>query len=147
MEYKKKSGFTMIEMIIVIGLIAGLMAMIMPRILRMVGKAKERTTQTILSQIKEGITLFAQDVGRSPRGQEGLKVLYENVAKDPKWRGPYVTVENEDGVPLDGWKQPIVYNLPPKLTKKFKVYELVSFGGEGKDETNSEEREWIVDGE
>lgn len=151
MEYRKRAGFTMIEMLIVIGLIAGLMAVIMPRLMNLMGRAKVRTTQTILSQVKEGISLFNQDVGRNPKEAEGLKVLYDSkglVSGQDQWRGPYVTLEEEDNIPLDGWKNPITYYAPPKVKKgKYKNFELISYGGESRDETNSEQKDWIVDGE
>ncbi len=151
MYYKKHSGFTMIEMIIVIGIIGGLMAMIMPRIMNMFGRAKLRTTQTILTQIKSDLAIFQSDIGRYPTEQEGLQALFERM-KDPalaqKWRGPYSTAENENGVPVDGWKAPIVYHKGPKVFKNnnYKTYELISYGGEGRDET-SDQKDWLHDGE
>ena len=146
MMHKKRSGFSLIEMIVVIGLIAGIVAVVMPRIMQLLGKAKYRTNGTILNQLKEGILQFDTDLGRVPREQEGLKVLFETNG-DPKWRGHYSTVETEDGRPLDGWKNPIDYHAPAKVNKKYKRYELISYGGENKNESNSEEKDWIIDGE
>ena len=71
------------------------------------------------------------------------------MSANPNWYGPYSTAKNEDGNPVDGWETKIIYNSPPKINsgKKFKSYELISFGGENRTEEDREhEKEWIIEG-
>ncbi len=146
MEYQKRSGFTMIEMLIVIGLIAGLMALVLPRLMNYKERAKRKQTESTLNQIKADIMIFEQDFNRAPSAKEGLKVLFET-NNDPKWRGPYSTGNQVDGSPVDGWENPIAYNVPPKVNKSFKSFELISFGGENRSEEDSERKDWVISGQ
>lgn len=147
MSITKKSGFTMIEMVIVIGLIAAILAWVVPGVWKALGQAKYKQTKTILNQIKADLLSYSQDVGRVPSEKEGLKVLYQPTG-NPNWRGPYSTVEEDgDGNPLDGWKTAITYHAPPKVEKgKYKSFELISYGGENKTEDDSERKDWVIEG-
>ena len=106
-----RSGFTLIEIlvvIIVIGLLAGLVG---PRILGRVSEAKSATARTQIELIGVALDNYRLDNGAYPTTDQSLGALQERPAREPvptNWRGPYL----KKAIPADPWGRAYSYTSP-----------------------------------
>lgn len=107
----RRSGFTLIELIVVIvvlGLLAGLVA---PAIFGRVSDAKLLAARTQMEMLSAALDGYRLDVGRYPTTEQGLRALIERPTSSPtpaSWRGPYL----RKGLPDDPWGRPYIYTSP-----------------------------------
>src|SRR5262245_99976 len=96
----RKRGFSLIEIVIVIAIIGGLMAIIVPRVNSYRLKSAIQEAKNMMSSIKEGIILFETDMGRLPTS---LKELVVRPADgESKWtKGGYFLGKKQ--MPKDPW--------------------------------------------
>ena len=132
-----RTGFTLIEMlvvIIVIGLLAGLVG---PRILGRVSEARTATARTQIELIGLALDNYRLDNGGYPTTEQGLAALQEKPTREPAaagWRGPYL----KKAIPADPWGRPYGYASPGQQNPG--GYDLWTLGrdgetgGEGDDE-------------
>ena len=125
-------GFTLIELMVVMVIIALLAALVGPRVMKYLGSSKAKTTQVQIEQLATTLESFKLEIGRYPTQQEGLRLLVENSTKLPNWNGPYLRKRE---LPLDGWGFAFHYEIPPKRGGlDFDLYSLGADnapGGEG----------------
>ncbi len=119
----RQAGFTLIELMIVLFILGLLAALVAPRLMGRVGKAKQKTAQAQIQMLATALDLFHLDVGRYPSDEEGLKVLYQAPENVPGWAGPYL----DKAVPKDPWGREYVYKCPGEHGP----YDLVSYGADG----------------
>lgn len=133
MNIRQNSAFTMIEIIVVLVIIAGILALVGPRIARQFLQSKEKMTALRINNLKNSLLEYSKDVGHFPTKKEGnLEALVKKPeAKEAvKWNGPYAKEEEL----LDASNQDFEYNLPPvKFKDKYKIYEIISTSQEGKE--------------
>jgi general secretion pathway protein G len=102
-------GFTLLELLVVMAIIALLGALIGPRLFERLEDSKVVTAQTQVRMLKTALDTMRLDIGRYPTADEGLALLVQ-APVDPKlrlrWHGPYL----EGEVPLDPWSNPYQYN-------------------------------------
>ena len=107
MVSRKHKGFTLIEMLIVIVVIAILALIVIPRLLGAGRKAKEATLRGDLHQIRNAIQQFEADCGDYPAdldqlqtaptgGNGGSGVMLDVTG----WQGPYLRTP-DDLLPVD----------------------------------------------
>jgi len=72
---RPQAGFTLIELIVVMAIVALLVSIAAPRYFRSVDRAKENTLRTSLGVMRDAIDQFAADKGRYP---ESLAELVES---------------------------------------------------------------------
>lgn len=126
----RASGFTLVELLVVLvilGLLAGLVG---PRVLGQLGGAKTKTAAVQIKDLEQATELFRLDVGRFPSNDEGLEALVNRPGSAPGWNGPYL---KKGGVPKDPWGNDYRYESPGKRTD-VDIYTLGadnSIGGEG----------------
>jgi general secretion pathway protein G len=123
-----QTGFSLLEMLVVlviIGLLAGLVG---PRLFTQVDSAKIQTAQTQIRMLKGTLEAMRLDIGRFPTTEEGLRLLRVPPDDDsikPFWKGPYL----DEDIPLDPWNRPYQYeNTPSKDGQPFVLY---SYGADG----------------
>lgn len=130
---KDESGFTLLEMLVVlviIGLLAGLVG---PQLLSRVDTSKVSAANTQARMLKTSLETMRLDIGRFPTKEEGLGILNtppsdERLAR--RWHGPYLA----EDVPLDPWGNP--YQYAPESNTVIALYSLGADGkpgGEGTD--------------
>ncbi len=78
-------GFTLIELIVVMSIVALLVSIAAPRYFRSVERAKENTLQTSLNVMRDALDQFAADTGRYPDSLPELveKRYLRSVPTDP----------------------------------------------------------------
>lgn len=116
-------GFTLLEMLIVIGIIALLAALTTPQLLKYLGRAKADTAQTQLIYLANALDFYYLDVGSFPTTSEGLESLLEKPASAATWDGPYL--KNKVGL-IDPWGTPYAYEYSGTALPK-----ISSLGADG----------------
>lgn len=128
-----REGFTLIEILIAITIIAILSVLVAPNLLNLVAGAGDKATRSSLRTLKTSINLFKLDLGDFPDRLRDL-VKKPSDEKFKKWKASYL---EGDEVPQDGWGNSFYYKKPGE---KGHPYELSSYGPNGK---GSPKSEWI----
>jgi len=119
------SGFTLLELLVVmviIGLLAGFVA---PRYFAQVGKSQVKVARAQIDALDKALDQFRLDVGRYPTSEEGLPALVTQPSGEANWAGPYL----KKGVPADPWGRAYVYQQPGTHGGDF---DLQSYGKDGR---------------
>lgn len=122
-----RAGFTLLELLVVLAILGLLAALVGPRVLAQLSKAKSETAQLQIKNIATSLDMFRLDVGRYPTSEEGLKALVERPGNLERWRGPYL--KSKEGL-VDPWGQPYHYRIPGRAGE-FDVYTLGADNAEG----------------
>lgn len=119
---RAQSGFTLIEIILVVMLIGIVVAFAASRILGGGDRAKVGLAKAQVQTTSDKIEQYKMDVGQYPSKLDDLVTQPSGAAG---WLGPYAkTIETKDP-----WGNAIEYKLPGEGGK---AYSLVSFGRDGK---------------
>jgi general secretion pathway protein G len=121
-----EAGFTLIEILVVITIIALIMSLVGPRVLNYLGEAKVKTAKIQIQSLSSALDLFSLDTGRYPTTAEGLAALVQAPGNIPAWNGPYL---KGGTVPKDPWGNPYVYRSPGEHD----VYDIMSYGSDGQE--------------
>ncbi len=122
-------GFTLIEILVVIVVIAVLASLVAPNVFQHVGSAKDAAARSQIEMLGAALDAYRLDNGRYPTTEQGLDALMTAPTADPRptsWRGPYL----RKAVPLDPWQRPYQYQAPGSQSGQ--GYDLLSFGADGK---------------
>ncbi|HVZ91400.1 MAG TPA: type II secretion system major pseudopilin GspG [Rhizomicrobium sp.] len=103
------SGFTLLELLVVLAIMGMLAAIIAPQVIGYLGKSRTKAAQVQIQYIMQGLELFRIDVGRYPSQQEGLQALVTQAPTAPNWNGPYL---KKDSALVDPWGNPYLYQIP-----------------------------------
>tara|TARA_B100000029_G_scaffold346727_1_gene339078 strand:- start:87 stop:530 length:444 start_codon:yes stop_codon:yes gene_type:complete len=134
---EKDSGFTLLELLVVLVIIGLLTTIVGPQVMKMLGNAKGDVARVQLENIGIALDLFNLDVGRYPTQEEGLKILIEKPEDLERWNGPYL---KSDTLPKDPWARLYIYTNPGKGTP----YSLQSYGADGQPGGTSENSDIIL---
>ncbi len=123
-----RSGFTLIEIMVVIVVIAILATLVAPNIFQHVGAAKSATAKSQIEMLGTALDAYRLDNGHYPTTQQGLDALWTMPTVDPptNWRGPYL----RKPVPLDPWGAAYIYLSPGQVNPT--GYDLLTYGADGK---------------
>lgn len=131
------SGFTLIEILVVlviIGLLAGLVG---PKLFTKVDSSKVQTAKTQVKMFKGALETLRLDIGRFPLKSEGLALLNAAPTDEKvrsRWHGPYLDEE----LPLDPWGNPYQYSIPGANNQPFALYSLGADGKRGGDDFDAD---------
>ena len=129
---RRQRGFTILEIVIVFILLAGIMAFVGPKIFEQMGRAKSSEAKIRIQQLAGQIEMYKLEVGKYP---ESLQALVRQPAGVDKWNGPYA----KDPDLKDAWGNDYRYNSPGQS----KGFDLVSLGADGKDGGEGENRDVV----
>ena len=123
-----RAGFTLIEILVVIVVIAILATLVAPNVFQHVGAAKSATAKSQIEMLGAALDAYRLDNGAYPTTQQGLDALWEKPNVDPpaNWRGPYL----RKPVPPDPWGRVYLYQFPGQQNPI--GYDLLSYGADGK---------------
>jgi general secretion pathway protein G len=106
-NHKCRKGFSLIELLIVIVILGGLVAVVAPGLMDSADQAKRDTVCLKMNDLKKRLDMFKLDNGTYPETEEGFEALLSNpdAEKYPGYRTkPYLKK-----LPKDSWKTPFVY--------------------------------------
>lgn len=129
----KRHGFTLLEMLIVLGIILVIAAMVVPNLLGSQKKANIKATRASIHNLEQAFKLYAADNnGEYPQGgQEQIQVLLAETDADGKAVDPFL-----EAIPLDAWGQPFQYEYPNNKSNSTKPA-IWSLGPNEQDENGS----------
>lgn len=132
MSYRavKQSGFTLLELLVVMVIIGLLAGYVGPKYFAQIGKSEIKTARAQLDSFGKALDQYRLDTGYYPSTEQGLAALMARPANDPKWAGPYLT----KAVPLDPWGNAYIYKHPGEHGE----YDLLSYGKDGQPGGNDE---------
>ena len=109
----KPMGFTLIEVMVVVVILAILAAIVVPRIMRRPDEAKVVKAKQDVLAIENAMDLYKLDNGNYPTSEQGIKALVAKPTSDPvpqNWEhGGYLK-----HMPVDPWGHPYHYLKPGK---------------------------------
>lgn len=122
---RDSSGFTLIEVIVVIAVVTILASLVSPMVFRNVGDAKASAALAQIEILGMALDSYRLDHDRYPSTDEGLEALVSNPTGTERWRGPYLRRD----VPLDPWGRQYLYVSPSE--HRADLYDLSSLGRDG----------------
>jgi len=145
------SGFTLLELMIVLVILVGLMAIAGPRLLGSQKKADINQAKVQIGQFERGLKDYLVDMKVYPPTEEGLKVLLsapedERLAR--RWSGPYLDAKS---LPLDPWGNEYQYEFDSMESSEEQSTEgsprIFSMGPDGQPGTADDVANRAADGE
>lgn len=137
---KSVSGFTLIEIMVVVVILGILAAMVAPKILSRPDQAKVTVARSDIETISQALELFRLDNGFYPTLDQGLEALVEMPSSPPEAKN-----WNPEGylkkVPVDPWGNAYMY-LFPGNHGKYDLYSLGANGREGGEGTDADIGNW-----
>jgi len=124
---RRCEGFSFIEVMIVVVILAILATLLIPRVMGRTEDAKRAAAKAQIANIESALQLYKLDNGNVPSTEQGLKALVERPSSGPaapNWKaGGYLPK-----VPADPWGNPYKYAIPSPQGGE---YEIISFGADG----------------
>ena len=128
----RQTGFTLIELMVVLVIIGVLAALIVPNVLDRADDARATAAKTDVNNLTQALKLYRLDNQRYPSAEQGLQALIIKPSTAPipgNWK-PYL-----EKLPNDPWGRPYQY-LNPGIKGEIDVMSFGAdgqSGGEGKD--------------
>jgi general secretion pathway protein G len=123
-----QSGFTLIEVMVVIVILGVLAALVVPNVMGKVDSSKIKTTEITLNSVAKELDAFKMDNNRYPNSQDGgLEALVTQPANAKNYPiGGYLKK-----YPKDSWDNDLQYVNPGSDGRPYDLYSLGADGKEG----------------
>ena len=122
---RNHTGFTLIEIMVVITIIGILATLVIVNIDSIIGKPPKIVTRANLKSLVDAIERFRLDNRVNPEKLDDLVTRPSNATDWPA--GGYVAA-----IPKDGWDRDFVYRKISNSSASAGGYELISYGADGK---------------
>jgi general secretion pathway protein G len=129
-----EQGFTLLEMLGVLGIIAMLAGLVGPQVMKQLGGAKSKTAKVQIEDLSATLDMYRLDMGKYPTSEQGLQALVERPDDAKRWNGPYLS---KNKVPQDPWGTDYKYESPGQKGK----FDLYSFGADGTEGGEGEDQD------
>ncbi|MDX8129490.1 type II secretion system major pseudopilin GspG [Methylomonas sp. OY6] len=131
---RRHGGFTLLELLVVLGIIAMLAGIVGPQVMKHMGASKTKAARVQIEDLAASLDMYKLDEGRYPTAQQGLAALVERPADAKRWNGPYL---RKDKIPQDPWNQDYHYVFPGQHGK----FDLFSYGADQKEGGEGEDQD------
>ncbi len=131
-QRKHATGFTLMELLVVLAILGLLMGLVGPQLINQLGGAKTKTAGLQVKDLEQALEMYKIDVGRFPSSDQGLVALVQKPSNANGWNGPYLKSKE---VPLDPWGHDYHYKFPGDRGEidVFSYGQNGAPGGEGED--------------
>lgn len=130
---RRKAGFTLLEMVIVLGIIAMILGGAIYMLKGIGNSAKLKQVDADFASLSNALKAYEMNAGTYPTTQQGLRALVEKPTTTPV---PRRWSQISTKVPLDPWKQEYLYKFPG--SKNPTEFELISKGPDGQEKTEDD---------
>jgi len=127
----RRSGFTLLELLVVVAIIGLLVGYVAPRYFSQLGKSEVTAARAQIDGLEKALDQYRLDTGKFPTTEQGLKALVTKPPDESKWKGPYLRKD----VPSDPWGNAYEYKSPGTHGD----YDIVSYGKDGRPGGSGEE--------
>jgi general secretion pathway protein G len=117
---RRSTGFTLVEIMVVVVILGILAVLIVPRVLGRSDEARQAAAKHDIATIMQSLKLYRLDNGRYPTNDQGLQALVTKPTSSPapsNWK-PYL-----DKLPKDPWGNTYQY-LSPGVHGEVDVFSL-----------------------
>lgn len=121
---KHHSGFTLLELLVVLVIIGLLVGYVGPKYFAQLGKSEVKAAKAQMNALRKALDVYRLDNGSYPDQQQGLEALMTAPPGSTRWQGPYL----QKAVPNDPWGHAYVYRIPGEKSE----LDIISFGADGR---------------
>jgi general secretion pathway protein G len=144
-QLKKQSGFSLVEILVVLVIIGLLVSIVAPNVLQRADEARVQKVKADIKNIETALKLYKLDNFNYPTTEQGLAALVEKPTMDPiprNWKqGGYL-----EKVPEDPWGRVYKYLSPPEFGHSdYDIYTLGADGVTGGEDQNADIGNWQTD--
>ena len=125
---RRPSGFTLLEMMVVLAIIGTLALLVAPSVMSHVSDANVTAARSQIETFGVALDAYRLDTGMYPTTEDGLAALRFRplrLAIASGWRGPYL----RKSIPPDPWGRPYIYRSPGTVNPD--SYDLYTLGRDG----------------
>lgn len=140
----RRSGFTLVELLIVLGILVMLFAIVGPRVLSSGKKADVNVARTQIGSFKAILDNYYLDLKTFPTTEQGLIALVErpdDLPDDANWDGPYM----DGNLPKDPWGRDYLYEYPSSHEEGRDFPDIWSLGPDRQEDSGDEIINWKSD--
>ena len=125
---KKHSGFTLVEIMVVVVIIGLLVGIVAPQVMARLEEARRTTARTQIRAFEQSLEMYNMRNSRYPTTQQGLEALVRkpSIAPIPTNYPPEGYIKE---IPLDPWRNPYIYRCPGEKHP----YDIISTGRTGEE--------------
>ena len=123
LPHRPALGFTLIEVMVVLVIIALMAGLIAPNLIGKGEEAKVKTATTDIATLGSALDIYRLDNSTYPSTDQGLEALVSQPGGSPQarnWKGPYIKKLSKDP-----WNNDYIY------ISSGETYELLSTGADG----------------
>ena len=146
MKSMRRGGFTLLEVLLVVGILALLAAIVAPNLIGTQKRAQVDMARNEIAILEDILALYFQQNGVYPSSEQGLDALVTEPEEKPiprSWAGPYL----DDAKKLDDpWNSRYEYAYPGEFNEQDKP-DIWSLGPDGEEDTEDDIGNWSTDEE
>ncbi|MEM8560875.1 MAG: type II secretion system major pseudopilin GspG [Pseudomonadota bacterium] len=135
---RRQSGFSLMELLVVLAILALLGGLVGPQLLGAFGGAKTKAAGVQINDLEQSLEMYKLDVGRFPSTEQGLQALVVKPSGVTGWNGPYL---KKSKLPADPWGVEYQYKYPGERGE-IDIYTLGQDNQVGGDGENSDVGNW-----
>jgi general secretion pathway protein G len=120
----RQTGFTLLELLVVMVILGLLVGYVAPKYFAQIGKSEVKTARAQIESLEKALDMYRLDTGHYPNAEQGLAALNTRPQNEAKWNGPYLKKD----VPTDPWGRPYLYKNPGEKSE----IDITSLGKDGK---------------
>jgi len=126
MKNRNRRGFTFIEIMVVVVILAILAGLVIPRFLGRAEQARSTKTVVQIRELMSALDLYHLDNSFYPTTEQGLEALVEKPSSEPL---PRAWKKYMDKIPKDAWGKDYIYICPGAHA----AFDLKSLGPDGEE--------------